>query len=97
MVFTVDNCQTKQPPGGQNNRRLKREVKTMSNSKSSINVPESKSAMDNMKYEVARELGVNLTKGYNGNLTAKENGQIGGQMVKKMIEDYERQAGQGMQ
>ncbi len=97
MVFTVDNCQTKQLPRGQNKSTLKREVKTMSNSKSSINVPESKGALDNMKYEVARELGVNLSKGYNGNLTAKENGQIGGQMVKKMIEDYERQAGQGMQ
>ena len=91
MVFTVDNCQTKQPPGGQNNRRLKREVKTMSNSKSSINVPESKSAMDNMKFEVARELGVNLTKGYNGNLSSKDAGHIGGNMVRKMVEDYQRQ------
>ena len=52
---------------------------------------ESKSAMENMKYEVARELGVNLTKGYNGNLSSREAGYIGGNMVKKMIEDYERQ------
>ena len=66
----------------------------MSNSKSSINVPESKSAMDNMKFEVARELGVNLTKGYNGNLSSVENGRVGGQMVRKMIEDYQRQHSQ---
>ena len=52
---------------------------------------ESKSAMENMKYEVARELGVNLTKGYNGNLSSKDAGHIGGQMVRRMIEDYQRQ------
>ena len=51
---------------------------------------ESKSAMENMKYEVARELGVNLTKGYNGNLSSKDAGHIGGNMVKKMIEAQER-------
>ena len=65
-------------------------------SKSSINVPEAKEALNNMKYEVARELGVNLKQGYNGDLTAKENGYVGGYMVKKMIEDYEKQAA-GMQ
>lgn len=53
-------------------------------------VPESKQALDNMKYEVAQSMGVNLTKGYNGNLTAKENGRVGGEMVRRMIEDYER-------
>ena len=45
-----------------------------------------------MKYEIANEMGINLTKGYNGNLSAKENGSIGGMMVKRMIEDYQRQA-----
>ena len=45
-----------------------------------------------MKYEIARELGVNLKQGYNGDLTSRENGYVGGYMVKKMIEDYERQA-----
>ena len=44
-----------------------------------------------MKYEVARELGVNMKQGYNGDLTSRENGYVGGYMVKKMIEDYERQ------
>ena len=65
-------------------------------SKSSINVPEAKEALNNMKYEVARELGVNLKQGYNGDLTAKENGYVGGYMVKKMIEDYEKQQSSGM-
>jgi hypothetical protein len=59
-------------------------------------VPESTAALDNMKYEVAQQLGVNLTKGYNGNLTAKENGRVGGEMVRRMIEDYERRSGSGM-
>ncbi len=61
-------------------------------SKNRVNVPEAKTALDNMKYEVARELGVNLKQGYNGDLTARENGYVGGYMVKKMIEDYERQS-----
>ena len=61
-------------------------------SKSRINVPEAAAALDNMKYEVARELGVNLKQGYNGDLTARQNGYVGGYMVKKMIEDYERQS-----
>ena len=52
---------------------------------------ESKAAMENMKFEVARELGVNLTKGYNGNLSSKDAGHVGGQMVRKMVEDYQRQ------
>ena len=65
----------------------------MNSNSSRVNVPESKSTLEDMKYEVARELGVNLSKGYNGNLSARENGQVGGQMVRKMIEDYERQAG----
>ena len=52
---------------------------------------ESKSAMENMKYEVAREQGVNLVKGYNGNLSSKDAGRVGGQMVRKMVEEYQRQ------
>ena len=55
-----------------------------------VNVPESRTALDNMKFEIASQLGVNLKQGYNGNLTSRENGYVGGYMVKKMIEDYER-------
>ncbi|MCI5899259.1 MAG: alpha/beta-type small acid-soluble spore protein [Firmicutes bacterium] len=54
-------------------------------------VPEAKSALDRFKMEVAGELGVPLTDGYNGNLTSKQNGSVGGYMVKKMIEAQERQ------
>lgn len=54
-------------------------------------VPETKGALDRFKFEVANELGVPLTDGYNGNLTSKQNGSVGGYMVKKMIEQQERQ------
>ncbi|MBR2490045.1 MAG: alpha/beta-type small acid-soluble spore protein [Ruminiclostridium sp.] len=54
-----------------------------------IMVPEARAAMDQFKMEAANEVGVNLKKGYNGNLTSREAGSIGGQMVKKMIRSYE--------
>ncbi len=54
-------------------------------------VPEAKNALDKFKYEVASELGVPLSDGYNGNLTSAQNGSVGGYMVKKMIEAQERQ------
>jgi len=63
------------------------EEETMSRSK--INVPEAKQAMENFKMEAAREVGVDLKSGYNGDLTSRQAGSVGGQMVKKMIEDYE--------
>ncbi len=53
-------------------------------------VPEAMSALDKFKYEVASEVGVNLKDGYNGDISAKDAGKIGGQMVKKMIEQAER-------
>lgn len=52
-------------------------------------VPEAKSALDKFKMEAASEVGVTLKQGYNGDLTAKQAGSVGGQMVKKMIESYE--------
>ncbi|WP_077534284.1 alpha/beta-type small acid-soluble spore protein [Massiliimalia massiliensis] len=52
-------------------------------------VPQAKEAMDKFKMEAASEVGVNLKQGYNGDLTSKQAGSIGGQMVKKMIESYE--------
>ena len=66
----------------------------MSSNKSSsgsnrIMVPEARAAMDKFKMEAASEVGVNLKKGYNGSLTSREAGSIGGQMVKKMIQSYE--------
>lgn len=62
----------------------------MSNNSNSINVPEAKQAMEQFKMECANEVGVNLKQGYNGDITARQAGAIGGQMVKKMIEAYEK-------
>lgn len=55
-------------------------------------VPEAKEALNRFKMEAANEVGVNLKQGYNGDLTSKQAGSIGGQMVKKMIESYENSA-----
>ncbi|HIU49662.1 MAG TPA: alpha/beta-type small acid-soluble spore protein [Candidatus Limousia pullorum] len=60
------------------------------NSNNSINIPEAKEAMERFKMECASEVGVNLKQGYNGDLTSRQAGSVGGQMVKKMIEEYER-------
>ena len=61
-------------------------------SKNKIVVPEAREAMDRFKMEAAAEVGVNLKQGYNGDLTSKQAGSVGGQMVKKMIEQYEQSA-----
>lgn len=53
-------------------------------------VPEAKQAMERFKMEAASEVGVNLKQGYNGDLTSRQAGSVGGQMVKKMIEQYEK-------
>ena len=55
-----------------------------------LNIPEAKAALDKFKMEAANEVGVNLKNGYNGDLTSREAGSVGGQMVKKMIESYEK-------
>lgn len=62
-----------------------------SNSSNTTNVPEAKEAMNRLKMEVANEIGVPLSNGYNGNLTSAQNGSVGGYMVKKMIEAQEKQ------
>ena len=54
-------------------------------SNSKMTNKQAKAALDKFKYEVANELGVNLKQGYNGDLTSKEAGSIGGEMVKKMV------------
>jgi hypothetical protein len=54
-------------------------------------VPEAKDALNKFKMEAASEVGVNLNQGYNGDLTSRQAGSVGGQMVKKMIESYENQ------
>ena len=59
------------------------------NNNNKIVVPEAKAAMEQFKQQAASEVGVTLNKGYNGDLTSRQAGSIGGQMVKKMIESYE--------
>ena len=61
----------------------------MSSNKSTM-VPNAREAMNKFKMEAASEVGVNLKQGYNGDLTSKQAGSVGGQMVKKMIESYEQ-------
>ena len=60
----------------------------MSSNKKTM-VPSAREAMNKFKMEAANEVGVNLKQGYNGDLTSKQAGSVGGQMVKKMIESYE--------
>lgn len=61
----------------------------MANSKKNL-VPEARAALDKFKMEAANEVGVSLKQGYNGDLTSKQAGSVGGQMVKKMISSYEQ-------
>ena len=56
----------------------------MSKSNNQLNIPEARDAMNKFKMEAANEVGVNLKQGYNGDLTSREAGSVGGQMVKKM-------------
>ena len=62
----------------------------MTNSNSKV-VPEAKEALNKFKYEVASEVGVNLKEGYNGNISARDAGRIGGNMVKKLRKQAEDQ------
>ena len=61
------------------------------NNRNSSVVPEAKEALNKFKYDVASEVGVNLIQGYNGDLSARDAGRIGGQMVKKLIQQAENQ------
>ncbi|EQB89315.1 hypothetical protein J2Z44_000880 [Clostridium punense] len=60
------------------------------NSNNRALVPEAKEGLNRFKMEAAKEVGVNLKEGYNGDLTSREAGSVGGQMVKRMVESYER-------
>jgi len=62
----------------------------MSNRSNRVLVPQAKAGLDRFKMEAAKEVGVNLKEGYNGDLTSREAGSVGGQMVKKMVESYEK-------
>lgn len=62
-----------------------------SSNNNQLNVPQAKEAMERFKMECASEVGVNLKQGYNGELTSRQAGSVGGQMVKKMVEKYENE------
>ena len=66
------------------NQNMNQNQNSGSSKGNSINVPEARAAMDNMKYEIASELGINLKQGYNGDLPSRQAGYIGGYMVKNM-------------
>ena len=78
-------------------RKRKRGEIQMSNSnnRNKTMVPEAKAAMNRFKMEAANEVGVQLNEGYNGELTSRQAGSIGGQMVKKMIKKYEQDLANG--
>jgi hypothetical protein len=60
-------------------------------------VPQAKEALNRFKMEIANEIGVPLKQGYNGDLTSKQNGSVGGEMVKRMIRQQEQQMSGGQQ
>jgi len=60
-------------------------------------VPQAREALDRYKMEIANEIGVPLKQGYNGDLTSKQNGSVGGEMVKRMIRQQEQQMSGGQQ
>jgi small acid-soluble spore protein D (minor alpha/beta-type SASP) len=62
----------------------------MSNRSNRVLVPQAKEGLNRFKMEAAKEVGTNLKEGYNGDLTSREAGSVGGQMVKKMVESYEK-------
>jgi len=75
---------------GSANTQNQRDQTSSSNSSTHV-VPEAKNASNNMKHEIAGELGIDLKRGYNGDLTSRENGYVGGYIVKRLIEQAERQ------
>ena len=84
-------CFAKNRSGSRNpkhEKEMENEMAT-SNSNNLVN-PNAREAMNRFKMEAAAEVGVNLKEGYNGDLTSREAGSVGGQMVKKMIESYEK-------
>ena len=71
-------------------KKKKERIEMSNKNNNQLNIPQAREAMDKFKMQAASEVGVNLTNGYNGHLTSREAGSVGGQMVKKMIEAYEQ-------
>ena len=81
------------PKSNKPNQTFKQKEKIIMSSKNSnkLNIPEAKAAMNKFKMEVAKEIGVDLKDGYNGDLTSAQSGSIGGEMVRQMIKRQEEQ------
>ena len=95
-MYNNNNINANQTPMQQQQNQFQNSAaagNSSNNSNSNSNrvvVPEARQALDNMKYEIAGELGINLKKGYNGDLPSRQAGYIGGYMVKRLIEQAER-------
>lgn len=87
---TTHGTQNRKANAKQIQKQNFKECFMMSRSNNKNVVPEARAALDKFKMEAAAEVGVNLKQGYNGDLTSREAGSVGGQMVKKMIESYEK-------
>ena len=87
-MYNNNNNQT--PMQNQQNQYQQGNAASSNSNQNRVVVPEARQALDNMKYEIAGELGINLKKGYNGDLPSRQAGYIGGYMVKRLIEQAER-------
>lgn len=89
-MYSNINANANQTPMQQQQNQFQQGGGSSGSNQSRIEVPEARQALDNMKYEIAGELGINLKKGYNGDLPSRQAGYIGGYMVKRLIEQAER-------
>lgn len=89
-MYNNINNNNNQTPMQQQQNQFQQGKNAANSNQSRVVVPEARQALDNMKYEIAGELGINLKKGYNGDLPSRQAGYIGGYMVKRLIEQAER-------
>ena len=90
MYNNINNNANQTPMQQQQNQFQQGNSASGNSNQNRVVVPEARQALDNMKYEIANELGINLKKGYNGDLPSRQAGYIGGYMVKRLIEQAER-------
>ncbi len=90
MYSNINGSANQTPMQQQQNQFQQGSGSSGNSNQNRIEVPEARQALDNMKYEIAGELGINLKKGYNGDLPSRQAGYIGGYMVKRLIEQAER-------
>ena len=89
-MYNNINSNANQTPMQQQQNQFQQGNSSSNSNQSRVVVPEARKALDNMKYEIAGELGINLKQGYNGDLPSRQAGYIGGYMTKRLIEQAER-------